>query len=220
MRREELLFQNERCLPRFVGMPKDMPEQHLLSFCYLVQCDLHFNVWWVYYLMPCTKNSPLDCNIDAKFQIPPLHSQQHQTDHVSIQSFHRLFQKTGAAHFCFVHFCHEGLANGLYIWCWTNFPVAQTLRHHQGVSGSARWIDSPPHQIHCHRGFHNPLRAFWRYEGIGRTWWRPQWLALEIDALNTVGNARDYIPFWSGQISLKCLRSSSGRWLSTGTQYL
>ena len=66
-------------------------------------------------LMPHTENSPLDCNIDAEFQIAPLHGQQHQTDHISIQSFHRLFQKSIAACFCFVHFCHKGSAHVLRI---------------------------------------------------------------------------------------------------------
>ncbi len=33
-------------------------------------------------------------------------------------------------------------------------------------------------------------------------------------------NVRNDAPFWSGQMSLKNLRSSCGRWLSIGMQYL
>ena len=43
---------------------------------------------------------------------------------------------------------------------------------------------------------------------------------LNIIVLNTVMSVRNDAPFWSGQMSAKNLRSSPGRWLSIGTQYL
>ena len=55
-------------------------------------------------------NSPLDCKSDANFQIPPLHSQKHQDNHVIIQCFNRLFKKRMAASFRLVQFCHKWIS--------------------------------------------------------------------------------------------------------------
>jgi len=43
---------------------------------------------------------------------------------------------------------------------------------------------------------------------------------LKIVVLNTVMSVHNDAPFWSGHMSAKNLRSSPGRWLSIGMQYL
>jgi len=43
---------------------------------------------------------------------------------------------------------------------------------------------------------------------------------LKSIMLNTVMSVHNDAPFWSGQMSAKNLRSSPGRWLSIGMQYL
>ena len=115
------------------------------------------------------------------------------------------------------------LAHSLHVWGWTDFPIAQTSHLHWCGTSKALWIVSLQHQLYNHPGFRDPPDLFGHYAGIGHTWWIPQWQGLEIDTLKTIMNVHDdirYIPFWSGQRPLKNLRSSSGRWLSIGTQYL
>ena len=112
------------------------------------------------------------------------------------------------------------LTRSLNIWWQTYFPNARISHPHQGETSSALWNVSPPHQTCCRLGFHNPPHRSLRYGGIGRISWRRQWQGLEIDALKSLTNVHDNVPFLSGQMSWKYLRSSSGRWLSIGTQYL
>ena len=55
---------------------------------------------------------------------------------------------------------------------------------------------------------------------IGHTLWKPQSQVLQNRQLTSVTPFHTDPPFWSGQISLKSFKSSSGRWLSIGMQYL
>jgi hypothetical protein len=69
----------------------------------------------------------------------------------------------------------------------------------------------------------DPPTSFWCRAWIGHTWWTP--LSQELEKLPYFDHQfiklyLNDVPFLSGQISLKCFKSSNGRSLTIETQYL
>ena len=56
------------------------------------------------------KDTLLDCLPDAEFQIRLLYGPEHQGKHIFIQRFRRLFQKSMAARFYFLHFFYKRIS--------------------------------------------------------------------------------------------------------------
>ena len=172
-------------------------------------------------------NSPFNAMLYIQLQIVLLYSQEHKVDSAARECIGSLFNKIGTLLSGLVHSCRRAI-RGVYAWLvykiltlqtykwhwWRSSKICQIMFFqdffHLSIIVKVRWVTALILQLHpyftpelvilCEHCYHRHLKSPTH---------QSQFMTLCLDA-----------PFLSGQISSKYLRSSDGRTLSIGTQYL